>query len=250
MFLDETTSTISLQKSRSRATASRDPSPGCRSDGSKRGYEENGLLVPVSFTVPKRVSISESLHLTAFKDNILISHLLKKFSVELSSSRQQHGDGPWILYALQSREASSTPYNSVLSLAASFYGRVNQEKTILDYSARTYGVALRQLKSDLEDVEQTDKSLTAMLSSLLLSMYELVAFSHRSGWLQHFNGIGVLVSSDSPSHKQSELTNDPDQNGRAVCIPDQSSKRHFCLEQDIYCQRPQYFILSELMSAM
>ena len=192
VFLDETPS---LQKDKSKPAPSTPHPSQSRRGKSNHGYKADAPVV-VSYVNPQNEPLCNSLHLGAFKENILISHLLMKMSIEFSSSTSPgyNDDAPWMLHALQRSSSSSTPYTSILALAAAFFGRVNQEKTISDSGARTYGKALRQLKSDLEEAKKAEMYLSNTLSSLLLSIYELVACSHTSGWLQHFNGIGTLVS--------------------------------------------------------
>ncbi|KAH8807960.1 hypothetical protein F5884DRAFT_833615 [Xylogone sp. PMI_703] len=150
-------------------------------------------VLPTSQILP----FNQILNLNAFKDNILISHLLKNLFVEYTDSTLPPGNASWISQIIQTPDNTSTSYVSALALAAAFFGQVQKEKVVLEQGTQKYGRALRQLNSDLQDSERAVTYFT-MTSALLLSLYELVVFSNISGWLEHFNGIGILTKMAGP----------------------------------------------------
>lgn len=140
--------------------------------------------------------IQPPLHLNAFKDNILISHLMQNLFSDAEDTTIWTERDPWILYAIQHPETEPTSYTSVLALAATFFGRVHKEMTVFEQGTRSYSRALSQLKADLAIPERA-VSYSTMASTLILSVYELVVFSNISGWQVHFDGIGALVCAGS-----------------------------------------------------
>ena len=203
------------------ATASQLTSPKSRHNNSNLDVDVQTLLSARSYLSPDDRSIHQSLHLNAFKENILISHLLKNLFVEFTDSGSRGDNHPWILYAIQRRNANCPSYMAALALAAAFFGRKQHEKTVYDQGARSYGQALRQLKADLDDPERAVTYFT-MSSTLLLSIYEVVTFSNISGWLEHFNGIGIVVSLTFSYPDDTKLTCSIDSVGRPIRISDQT----------------------------
>ncbi|RFU35540.1 hypothetical protein B7463_g772, partial [Scytalidium lignicola] len=156
------------------------------------GFQAESSPGSALFLPPQTLTPNQTINLNAFKENILISHLLKNLFVEYTNTKLHNDCDSWILYALQKQDTDSTSYVSALALAAAFFGRVQKDMAVLEQGTRNYGRALRQLKTDLGYPERAATYFTVS-SALLLSIYELVVFSNISGWLEHFNGIGILV---------------------------------------------------------
>jgi len=131
------------------------------------------------------------MSLVAFRDDIFVSHLL--INLFTNTYGPTRDNSSWILIALQNQDLDNAATLSIQALATSYFGRVFQQQAIISRGIGNYGQALRQLRRELQDPEQAS-SYPTLMSTVCLSLYELVAFTDEDAWLQHFGGISTLVS--------------------------------------------------------
>ncbi|KAF4960189.1 hypothetical protein FGADI_1209 [Fusarium gaditjirri] len=88
--------------------------------------------------------------------------------------------------------SDSTRSLAVRALAAVYFGKTKKDKRIFDLGSREYVKALNRVQLDLA-------SSTAVLewdtlaSVICLCMFENIAFTDKTGWLKHYEGITQLT---------------------------------------------------------
>lgn len=131
--------------------------------------------------------------LTAFKDNIVVSHFLERFSMNLPSFAD---DAPPLNAVFKEQSPSSTIYISGMSLAEALFANVQKDFEMVNRSLETYGLALRNFRRTLKLVKKGDRSQAYIhiWSCLFLGLREMVNPSSTTNWTQHGRGMGILVS--------------------------------------------------------
>lgn len=140
--------------------------------------------------------IAPIMPLNGFKNDIVISHLMKKLSINVMDDISTQGDIKMMSTVLSSHDECSTAYMSGLSVAEALFGRLYQVEDMVEHSAYVYGQALRQLRNDLHTHKSTDRTRAYinLWSCLFLGVYEMVCSSNPTNWLKHSRGVSALVS--------------------------------------------------------
>lgn len=137
------------------------------------------------------------LHLCAFKDGIVISHLVSRLDIGLEGSSLRDLDAPVLLDILTSYDSSSLAYTAGLCFAEALFGHTYKVKDITEHSVQLYSSALSSLRKNLAVMNQntpTAQIYVHLWTSLLLSMYELVSSTELSNWKEHACGVIAIVS--------------------------------------------------------
>lgn len=106
-------------------------------------------------------------------------------------------DAPTMASVLTSHNANSNAYLSGLGLAEAFFGRVQKVDGMTEHASELYGQSLRNLRDDLQLTDQKvarSRAYMNLWSCVFLGLYEIVAASGQSSWMQHSKGMGILVS--------------------------------------------------------
>jgi hypothetical protein len=123
---------------------------------------------PSAVTRPReesRSTILPDLNLSAFQDDICISFLLSKLS--LNSTVPE----PWM--RTHAKDSTSlTAQHSLLALSSIYFGRLHHREDILNRGSLRYSNALRCLSQDLQDSEKT-WSLSVLSSATMLQIFEV-----------------------------------------------------------------------------
>jgi len=113
---------------------------------------------------------------------------------------------------------SITAKHSLRALSTLYFGRMNRQQDIINQAFAPYGAALRELNKDLQDPSKAT-SLSVVISAITLQTFEVsnplsytfrkltiqfIAFSSKSGWLEHAGGIGRLIELRGPEQHQLE----------------------------------------------
>ena len=122
--------------------------------------------------LPSRLLINEN--------DIIHTHLLSKM-VEVQPLMTNLGSLP-----------TSTRSLAIRALAAVYFGKTNSHKRIFDLGTREYGKALKKVHEDLSS-DTVVLEWETLVSVLCLCMFESIAFTDKSGWLRHYEGISELV---------------------------------------------------------
>lgn len=140
-----------------------------------------------------RPSLGVTLPLNAFKDNIVISHLLERLSLHLPRCT---GDALPMDAVFEKQNLSSNGYISGLCLAEALFANVQKDSRMVTSSLATYSVALRNLRKDLNLVGQGNRlqGYLNLWSCVFLVLREMVSPSSATDWMQHSRGMGILVS--------------------------------------------------------
>lgn len=180
-----------------------------------------------AFILPKKKALSparqvcRSVPLNAFKDEIVICHLLERFSIGLGPSMMGAADAPTMTAVLMSQDAKSNAYISGLGVAEAFFGRVQKVHGMVDHSAELYGQALRSLRDDLQMVDKTAaraKAYMNLWTCVFLGLYEMVSTSGASNWMQHSHGLGALTQLLGPEAFQSVVAKSILEMNRATVV--------------------------------
>lgn len=138
----------------------------------------------------------------AFKDQLVISHLISKLSIDSASSGLLCGtDAPSMFAVLTSGDHSSVAYLSGLSFAEALFGRVHKLDDMLRHSTQLYSHALQRLRHELLSTNKEvarSRAYMNIWSVVLLGMYELVSSTNFDQWLEHSRGLATLASIPIP----------------------------------------------------
>lgn len=137
------------------------------------------------------------LDLRGFQDEIVIAHLLSKFTIGFGHDMPRGTDAPTMGAVLTSRNSKSSAYLSGLGLAQAFFGRLYKDDGMIRQSALLYGKALTSLRGDLQlaNLEEVrSRAYLHLWTSVFLGLYEIVSSAGSSNWLQHSMGVSALVS--------------------------------------------------------
>ena len=140
--------------------------------------------------------ISPVVPLTGFKDNIVISHLVSNLRIGMEQNPESSNDAPTMRSAMESFGGQTAAYISGLGVAEAYFSRIHKVDDMLLHSGVLHGQALRRLRVDLDSLDESvDKSsvFLSLWTAYFLSLYELVASSSTSRWLQHVQGVSALV---------------------------------------------------------
>jgi hypothetical protein len=171
-------------------------------------------------TSPKTQGIKPEMSLVGVQDNITISFLLSNILSGMARSS-------WMEDVAEDTK-SATSQNSILALSKVYFGRINKRQDVMRQGVVLYGQALRSLRRDLQDEEKA-WSLSVLTSSMTLQLYELIATSSESGWLQHASGIGRLIELRGPGRHQSRAERRILENNRATIALGCVVKRQRCV---------------------
>ncbi|CEJ89978.1 hypothetical protein VHEMI05791 [[Torrubiella] hemipterigena] len=167
-------------------------------------------MLPIKKKMSPARRVCQTVPLNAFKDEIVICHLLEKFSIGLGPSMAGVTDAPTMASVLTSHNANSNAYISGLGLAEAFFGHVQKVDGMTEHASELYGQALRNLRDDLQLTDQKvarSRAYMNLWSCVFLGLYEIVAASGQSSWMQHSKGMGILTELLGPSNFQSPVAN-------------------------------------------
>ncbi|CAJ0554649.1 Ff.00g131620.m01.CDS01 [Fusarium sp. VM40] len=110
---------------------------------------------------------------------------------------------------LMSNLDSFSPNNStrtlaIRALAGIYFGKMNYNKRISDSGTRDYVRALKSVQVDLA-CSTVALEWDTLASVVCLCMFENIAFTDKTGWLKHYEGITQLVKLRGPSRHQTPL---------------------------------------------
>jgi hypothetical protein len=88
---------------------------------------------------------------------------------------------------------NSTRALAIRALAGIYFGKMNYDKRIFDSGTRDYVRALKSVQIDLE-CSTVALEWDTLASVVCLCMFENIAFTNKTGWLKHYEGITQLVS--------------------------------------------------------
>ncbi|KPM38736.1 hypothetical protein AK830_g7839 [Neonectria ditissima] len=149
-------------------------------------------------------SIPSTPSLAAFKNDIVICHLLLKLSMS-SPENFAHGDTTTISAVLYSPNTTTAAYTSGLSVAEAFFGRLYKIDDMLHHSAHLYGQALQKLREEMQDPSRSaDRAYANLWGCLFLGIYEMVSNSSPESWLAHSRGISTLTQMAGPQSFQTQ----------------------------------------------
>jgi hypothetical protein len=89
--------------------------------------------------------------------------------------------------------SNSTRALAIRALAGIYFGKMNYNKRISDSGTRDYVRALRMVQNDLA-CSTVALEWDTLASVVCLCMFENIAFTDKTGWLKHYEGITQLVS--------------------------------------------------------
>lgn len=89
--------------------------------------------------------------------------------------------------------SNSTRALAIRALAGIYFGKMNYNKRISDSGTRDYVRALKSVQVDLR-CSTVALEWDTLASVICLCMFENVAFTDKTGWLKHYEGITQLVS--------------------------------------------------------
>ncbi|KAH9218041.1 hypothetical protein DL95DRAFT_490600 [Leptodontidium sp. 2 PMI_412] len=142
----------------------------------------------------KDSTIGRELSVSGFQDKIHMSFLLSKFFVGAKMFT------PWMLKSCKWSENCTTT-QTMRALSGLYFGRMHRRKQSLDFGFQSYSKALRLLSKDL--VSEKAWELPALTNVLSLTVFEIMASSTGTGFLQHESGVARLIQSSSPERFQS-----------------------------------------------
>ncbi|OAQ96416.1 hypothetical protein LLEC1_00883 [Akanthomyces lecanii] len=161
-----------------------------------------------AFNLVYPVRIPPMMKLDAFRDGIVISHLLLKFQGLVEGNRPGSTDAPTLAGIFLSGDRQSTAYTSGLSAAEALFGRTHCDEALIQHSAVLYGRGLKQLQSDLQNMEKEEaraRSYMNLWSSTFLGMYEMMTASTPMSWLEHSRGLSALATAGIATKKRTFL---------------------------------------------
>ncbi|KAI9741767.1 MAG: hypothetical protein M1834_000153 [Cirrosporium novae-zelandiae] len=167
-----------------------------------------------------------NLDLSAFAQDIyhtfLFSHLFDGPSVY----------NPNILSEVAYTSTSNTPSVALDALARMYFGKMNNCQRAIEEGTKLYGTSLRQFKQDIATLTSA-YSHWVLTTAMTLEIYECIAFTSTSGWLQHAGGIGALVLARGPSRHQKAFEHNMFRSSRMIIILACLTRRqHTFLEQE------------------
>jgi hypothetical protein len=109
------------------------------------------------------------MNLSAFQDDICRSFVLYKL---MSGPNVSKAVTWWLSPAPRVEIQSQTLVSASRAMAASFFGRVHQQPAIVAQGESLYGVAIRNLKLDIDHREKR-YTLETLGATLALNMYEV-----------------------------------------------------------------------------
>ncbi|KAH7410534.1 hypothetical protein BKA64DRAFT_703649 [Cadophora sp. MPI-SDFR-AT-0126] len=142
----------------------------------------------------KESTIGRELSVTGFQDKIQMSFLLSKLFVGAKMFT------PWMLTGCKWSEDCTTT-QTMRALSGVYFGRMHRRKQSLDFGFQSYSKALRLLSKDL--VSKKAWEFTTLTNVQSLTLFEVMASSAETGFLQHEGGIARLIQSSSPERFQS-----------------------------------------------
>ena len=145
-------------------------------------------------------AISPNFHLGAYRDQIVMSHLMSQLAIRLDNGHSPGVDAPTISTILTNSNSKSIAYMAGLSCAEALFGRVYKLSDMVDHSVQLYDQTLRGLRKDLQFFSREmshSRAYDNLWSTVLLGMYELVSPAGPSKWLEHSRGLSALVSTNA-----------------------------------------------------
>jgi hypothetical protein len=136
------------------------------------------------------------------EDAIVHTHLISKLLPRDSGQSSTHFFPSLVAYA-SSTPGESVPKEAVRALAAVYFGKLNRDVRIFEKGVRAYVRSLSMLRLTLASPASALEVKT-LASVLCLGLYENIAFSHRTGWLRHYEGVSRLVRAESHSELRSK----------------------------------------------
>jgi hypothetical protein len=88
---------------------------------------------------------------------------------------------------------NSTRALAIRALAGIYFGKTNYDKRIFDSGTLDYVRALKSVQVDLQ-CSTVALEWDTLASVVCLCMFENIAFTDKTGWLKHYEGITQLVS--------------------------------------------------------
>jgi hypothetical protein len=132
---------------------------------------------------------SRSMSLHAHQSNIYVSFLIHRL---FSHPYRDRTASPWILRAI-GEDATALVYNAAYCLAAALFERTHVlEHSDMAHGVIEYGNALRLLNRTIQDPSICYEPAN-VVATMLLSLYEMIIFTNRHGWIQHAGGIEKLI---------------------------------------------------------
>lgn len=111
--------------------------------------------------------------------------------------------GPWIRRAI-GEDTTSVSYNAASCLATALFERVHVlERSNMNYGVIQYCKAPRLLNTAIQDPNVCYEPAN-VVATILLSLYEMIVFTNRHGWIQHAGGIEKLIEMRGVDRYRSE----------------------------------------------
>ncbi|CAK7231333.1 hypothetical protein SCUCBS95973_007875 [Sporothrix curviconia] len=133
-------------------------------------------------------------------DFVVHTHLVSRLLPGVSGPA-----APDILSAMGNIVRTPQPIHkdAIHALAAVYFGKVHRDTRIFDTGVRAYVRALQQLRTALASPAAVLETEETLVSVLCLGLYENVALSNMTGWLNHYEGISHLIETRGPSRHRS-----------------------------------------------
>merc|ERR1712000_452120 len=150
--------------------------------------------------------ISPNFHLGAYRDQIVVSHLISQLAIRLDNGPSPGVDAPTLSTILTNSNSNSIAYMAGLSCAEALFGRVYKLNDMVEHSVQLYYQTLRGLRRDLQFFSSEmshSKAYDDLWSTVILGMYELVSSAGPSKWLEHSRGLSALTELLGPYAFQS-----------------------------------------------
>ncbi|KAF8855638.1 hypothetical protein BDZ45DRAFT_692411 [Acephala macrosclerotiorum] len=139
---------------------------------------------------PKGSTIPPDLGLAAFKNDICEAYLISNFPVDIARPIS------WMRIRAPDMTSLAATY-STRALCTAFFGRRHRQGNMLNQAILDYGRALRYLNDDLHNLKMAS-SLSILSIVTLLTVYEFIIVSDKTGWLKHVGAIGRLIELRGP----------------------------------------------------
>ncbi|KAL9473564.1 hypothetical protein ACSS6W_007944 [Trichoderma asperelloides] len=135
------------------------------------------------------------------RDEITISHLIRKFPVDFAWRLPPGVHGSPLSAVFSTPSERTTAYMAGICLAEAFFARAHKRHDLVVNATLLYNRSLQHLRQDLQDLSH-HTSAAAMYSNLwssfLLCLYEVVSGVSSVGWLEHCHGITALIQMLGP----------------------------------------------------
>lgn len=131
-----------------------------------------------------------------------MSHLIKSlFTVfQGSDAATRPNVSPWLMSSILPNNAHHTPHLAVRACAAAYFGKIHHQWPAVERGTLLYTQALCELRKELVDSDKVLRTET-LSTTLLLALFEMITSKDVTGWLNHFLGVGHLVSISGQIHR-------------------------------------------------